>query len=66
MGNLYHFDLGHTNLPGKDTEGFLEGRLASGVSGLVTWLLDEKLDKSAQGLKQDVIIWRLKRKIPIL
>lgn len=30
----------------------------------MTWLPDEKLDKSAQGLKQDVIIWRLKRKIP--
>lgn len=32
------------------------------MSGLVTWLPDEKLDKSAQGLKQDVIIWRLKKK----
>lgn len=65
MVNLYHFDLGYTSLEGE-IHIRVSVRFASGVFGLVTGLLDEKFDKSAQGLKQDVIIWRLKRKIPNL
>lgn len=55
-----------THQPSREIHGRVSVRFASALSGLVTWLLDEKLDKSAQGLKRDVIIWRLERKIPNL
>lgn len=49
MVNLYHFDLGHTRLQGKYTEGcFVKfAERGSCASALVIWLQGSKLDKTA-------------------